>query len=67
MTGKIGTVAEVKGQSQEAGAGKILVLLVEDHPINQKLATVLLQRMGFQVDLAKDGAEAVLASRKQVL
>jgi CheY-like chemotaxis protein len=65
MTGNIGTVAEEKCQSQEAGAGKILVLLVEDHPINQKLATVLLQRMGFQVDLAKDGAEAVLAAESR--
>ena len=35
------------------------VLLVEDHPANQKLATWLLLRHGFQVTLAENGAEAV--------
>ena len=35
------------------------VLLVEDHPANQKLAIWLLQRHGFQVTLAENGAEAV--------
>jgi len=35
------------------------VLLVEDHPANQKLATWLLKRQGYQVTLAVDGAEAV--------
>ncbi len=35
------------------------VLLVEDHPANQKLAIWLLQRQGFQVTLAENGAEAV--------
>ncbi len=35
------------------------VLLVEDHPINQLLATTLLQRWGHTVVLAKNGQEAV--------
>ncbi len=35
------------------------VLLVEDHPANQKLATWLLQRQGHQVTLAENGAEAL--------
>jgi CheY-like chemotaxis protein len=35
------------------------LLLVEDHPINQKLALVLLQRLGFAVELASDGAQGV--------
>ncbi|MGI9134067.1 MAG: response regulator, partial [Rhodoferax sp.] len=35
------------------------VLLVEDHPINQKLATSLLQRWGHSVVLAQNGQEAV--------
>ena len=65
MTGNNGNVPEDKGQLQEADTGQILVLLVEDHPINQKLATVLLQRMGLQVDLAKDGAEAVVAAESR--
>ncbi|MEI8327217.1 MAG: ATP-binding protein, partial [Betaproteobacteria bacterium] len=35
------------------------ILLVEDHPINQKLATTLLQKWGHDVTLAMDGQEAV--------
>ena len=35
------------------------ILLVEDHPANQKLALWLLKRQGYQVTLAVDGAEAV--------
>lgn len=35
------------------------VLLVEDHVINQVLASKLLERMGITADLATDGAQAV--------
>ena len=37
----------------------LTVLLVEDHAINQLLATSLLQRWGHTVVLARDGQEAV--------
>ncbi len=35
------------------------ILLAEDHPINQKLATLLLGKMGHTVVLAADGQQAV--------
>jgi signal transduction histidine kinase/CheY-like chemotaxis protein len=35
------------------------VLLVEDHPVNQRMATLLLERQGYQVTLAPDGQQAV--------
>ena len=35
------------------------VLLVEDNPLNRQLATVVLQRAGAMVTLARDGVEAV--------
>ena len=35
------------------------VLLVEDHPVNQVLATTLLTKWGHTVVLARDGQEAV--------
>jgi CheY-like chemotaxis protein len=35
------------------------VLLVEDNPINQKVAKRLLEKQGFAVDLANNGAEGV--------
>ncbi len=41
----------------------VRILLVEDHPINQRLAMVLLGKLGYQVDLAKDGAEGVMAAQ----
>jgi signal transduction histidine kinase/CheY-like chemotaxis protein len=37
----------------------VRVLLVEDHPVNQKLAMTLLQRLGYTADLAENGQQAV--------
>ena len=45
---------------QGAAAGQGLsVLLVEDHPVNQKVATVVLQRAGHRVTVAHNGVEAI--------
>ena len=41
------------------------VLLVEDNPVNQKVARRFLERMGCSVMLARNGAEAVAACRDQ--
>ncbi len=35
------------------------ILLCEDNPLNQEIATMLLEEKGFTVDVAKDGAEGV--------
>jgi signal transduction histidine kinase/CheY-like chemotaxis protein len=37
----------------------LMVLVVDDNPINRTLASRLLAKMGLQVDLAEDGQEAV--------
>ncbi len=39
--------------------GGALVLVVEDTPVNQKITTRLLERVGCHVRLARDGREAV--------
>ena len=57
-----GDVARNSGLAATTGAqDRPAVLLVEDNPVNQKLATVLLERRGYRVVLARDGAEAVAA------
>jgi protein-histidine pros-kinase len=40
-------------------ASVLSVLLVEDNPVNQELATRLLERLSYRVTLANNGAEAV--------
>jgi CheY-like chemotaxis protein len=37
------------------------LLLVEDNPINQKVATLMLKHLGYNADIAQNGAEAVEA------
>ncbi len=41
------------------------ILLAEDHPVNQKVATRMLERMGHLVTLARDGKQALLAFDSQ--
>ena len=38
---------------------RLRVLLVEDHPVNQKLAVVMLERWGYTVVVASDGQQAL--------
>jgi CheY-like chemotaxis protein len=41
------------------------ILLVEDNPFNQLIATTLLKKLGYQPDLAKNGLEALQAIQTQ--
>jgi two-component system sensor histidine kinase/response regulator len=41
------------------------ILVVEDNPVNQRLAVTLLKRMGWIVDLACNGFEAIAALERQ--
>ena len=41
------------------------ILVVEDNPVNQRLALMLLARMGYRADMANNGAEAVRSVRRQ--
>jgi signal transduction histidine kinase/DNA-binding response OmpR family regulator len=46
---------------EERGRKRRRVLVVEDNQVNQRLATVLLEKMGYRVDVVGDGIEAVRA------
>ncbi|GAB4174708.1 MAG: hypothetical protein Fur006_04700 [Coleofasciculaceae cyanobacterium] len=41
------------------------ILLAEDNVVNQKVALLLLQQMGYQADLASNGLQAIKAVRRQ--
>jgi CheY-like chemotaxis protein/signal transduction histidine kinase len=40
------------------------ILLVEDNPINQKVASLMLQQQGYRTDVAGNGVEALAALRR---
>lgn len=41
------------------------ILLAEDHPVNQKLALMFLQQMGYRADVASNGLEVLEALQRQ--
>ncbi|MDQ1103484.1 PAS domain-containing hybrid sensor histidine kinase/response regulator [Nocardioides zeae] len=53
-----GAIEPLPAAASDAARGK-LVLVVEDNPVNQVVARGLLSSMGYDVDTADDGAEAV--------
>ncbi len=44
---------------RERKKGDLRILLVEDNPVNQRVATLILERGGYQVDVANNGREAM--------
>ncbi|NEQ49941.1 MAG: response regulator, partial [Leptolyngbya sp. SIO3F4] len=48
-----------------ADAYKLHILVVEDNLVNQKLAMMILERLGYRVDVAANGIEALEAVNRQ--
>jgi two-component system, sensor histidine kinase and response regulator len=54
--------ARATGVTIAAERRELRVLLVEDDVVNQEVETLMLERLGFDVDVVGDGAEAVTAA-----
>jgi len=58
---------ESEGADRIAGSGlpPLRILIAEDNVINQKVALLLLERLGYAADVAADGEETLAALRRQ--
>ena len=62
---KVLVTRHVIEESKREEKKKRKVLLVEDNPVNQKVAAIMLEKMGFSVDVANNGKEAVEAVKEK--
>ncbi|MCX5864263.1 MAG: ATP-binding protein [Deltaproteobacteria bacterium] len=60
------SLKEHKAAGREKAASGGRILLVEDNAVNQRLASILITREGYEVEVASDGAEALEHLRHQV-
>ena len=51
--------------TEDTGTSQTRLLLVEDNALNQEIAQMVLEAMGYRVDVACNGQEAVLAVQRQ--
>ena len=56
-------VEERSTQSENARSSDLSILLAEDNPVNRMLAERILSRLGYVVDTAVDGSEAILLAQ----
>jgi two-component system, sensor histidine kinase and response regulator len=59
------TSAFKKHKGDDPALKQRLLLLAEDHPLNQKVAVLLLERMGFQLHVVANGDQAFKSVQRQ--
>lgn len=60
-----GGCPEEEGTADEVDeASRSKVLIVDDHPINQRLMVSMLDKLGYRADVAEDGNQAVELARQ---
>jgi signal transduction histidine kinase/DNA-binding response OmpR family regulator len=65
LGGETAAKADAAPAESQAEPQAARLLLVEDNPVNQRLALILLERLGHQVDTASNGDEALKALARQ--
>lgn len=60
-----GHFVSARADDAVAASTPIRILMAEDNLINQRVGRLILQRAGFEVDLANDGREAIEAHSKK--
>jgi signal transduction histidine kinase/DNA-binding response OmpR family regulator len=50
---------------KEDAAASARLLIVEDNPVNQKVALLMIKKLGYRADVANNGKEAVAAVKRQ--
>jgi PAS domain S-box-containing protein len=55
----------VPDQTSLAGGHPLNILLAEDNPVNQRVAKLMLQRLGYRADVVANGVELLEAAERQ--
>ncbi|WP_432092424.1 response regulator [Streptomyces sp. bgisy100] len=63
--GAASAVERASGTHRSAPPGTLRILVAEDHAVNQRLAVLLLDKLGYRADVASTGLEALAALERQ--